>query len=226
MKKILLLALLGMATMGAMAQSFRANAYGSYVFDDSFESFYDTYDYYTGKIKGGFQYGVGLEYVVQKRYGIEVLWLHQSTTAPVTFQRGVINPISTREFDVTQDYILLGLQSVVSHPNGKIEGFGGMLGGIALINVEDPETGREASTDKFAWGVRLGANFWASEKIGIKLQAQLLSVAQATGGGLYFGTGAGVAVSSYSTIYQFGLGGGLVFRFGQSTAAAQPTKNY
>ena len=215
MKKILMLALLGMATMGATAQSFRANAYGSYVFDDSFESFYDTYDYYTGTIKGGFQYGVGLEYVVQKRYGVEILWLHQSTEAPVTFQRGALNPISSRVFDVTQDYIMLGLQSVVPHPNGKIEGFGGLLGGIALVNVEDPESGREASTDKFAWGVRMGANFWASEKIGIKLQAQLLSVAQATGGGLYFGGGAGVAVSSYSTIYQFGLGGGLVFRFGQ-----------
>ena len=70
-------------------------------------------------------------------------------------------------------------------------------------------------------------NFWASEKIGIKLQAQLLSVAQATGGGLYFGGGAGVAVSSYSTIYQFGLGGGLVFRFGQgSTKPTQTTGSY
>ena len=222
-----MLALLGMATMGATAQSFRANAYGSYVFDDSFESFYDTYDYYTGTIKGGFQYGVGLEYVVHQRYGIEIVWFHQSTEAPVTFQRGVVNPISSSVFDVNQDYIMLGLQSIVPHPNGKIEGFGGLLAGIALVNVEDPETGREASTDKFAWGARLGANFWASEKIGIKLQAQLLSVAQATGGGLYFGGGAGVAVSSYSTIYQFGLGGGLVFRFGQGSAKpTQTTGSY
>ena len=123
---------------------------------------------------------------------------------------------------------MLGLQSLVPHPNGKIEGFGGLLAGIALVNVEDPTSGREASTDKFAWGARLGANFWASEKIGIKLQAQLLSVAQATGGGLYFGTGgSGVAVSSYSTIYQFGLGGGLTFRFGQTTAKpAQTTGGY
>ena len=35
------------------------------------------------------------------------------------------------------------------------------------------------------------------------------------GGGLYFGTGgAGAGVSTYSSYYQFNLGGGLVFKLG------------
>ncbi len=35
-------------------------------------------------------------------------------------------------------------------------------------------------------------------------------------GGFYFGTGGvGAGVSSYSTMYQFGVGGGLVFKLGQ-----------
>jgi hypothetical protein len=56
---------------------------------------------------------------------------------------------------------------------------------------------------------------WAGEKFGIKLQAQLTSVSQGAGGGLYFGTGgAGVGLSTYSSIYQFGLGGGLTFKLG------------
>jgi len=216
MKKAYLLTFFALVTMLAAAQV-RLNAYGSYVFDDGFESYYDTYDYYHGTIKGGFQYGLGVEYVVNKRYGIEVLYLRMPTTAPVTFQGGVLDPIKSRELDVVQNFILLGVQSLAQHPNGKLEGFGGLLGGAAIIDVDDPASERNASTTEFAWGARLGVNFWAAPKIGFKFQAQLLSVAQATGGGLYFGFPApGVAVSSYSTIYQFGLGGGLVYRFGQS----------
>lgn len=51
------------------------------------------------------------------------------------------------------------------------------------------------------------------EVAGIRLQAQLLSPVQAAGGGFYFGTGgSGIGVSTYSSIYQFNLGGSLVFR--------------
>jgi len=71
------------------------------------------------------------------------------------------------------------------------------------------------TASKFAWGFRLGTNIWASEKVGIKLQAQLLSISQGAGGGLYFGTGGvGAGVSSYSSVYQFQLGGGLTFKLG------------
>jgi hypothetical protein len=49
--------------------------------------------------------------------------------------------------------------------------------------------------------------------VGIKLQTGLISLAQAAGGGIYFGSG-GVSpgLSTYSSILQFSLGGGLVFR--------------
>jgi hypothetical protein len=41
-----------------------------------------------------------------------------------------------------------------------------------------------------------------------------MSAVQSAGGGLYFGTGGGGAgVSTYSSMYQFGLGGGLAFQF-------------
>ena len=86
---------------------------------------------------------------------------------------------------------------------------------MGVFNVENPETGDFGSATKFAWGLRLGSNIWVSEKIGLKIQAQLLSATQSMGGGLYFGTGgAGAGVSTYSSYYQFNLGGGLVFKLG------------
>ena len=56
MKKLLLsIALVGIM-LSSNAQEKRLNLYGGYVFDDSFESYYDYSNYVNGKIKGGFQY--------------------------------------------------------------------------------------------------------------------------------------------------------------------------
>ena len=96
----------------------------------------------------------------------------------------------------------------------KFEPYGGLELGMVISNLENPLSGASASNTNFAWGLKIGTNIFFSEKVGLKIQADLRSATQAAGGGFYFGTGgAGVGVSSYSTIYQFGLGGGLVFRF-------------
>lgn len=97
-----------------------------------------------------------------------------------------------------------------------VEGFGGLMAGMVVASITNPDTNGNTTPTKFAWGIRGGANIWASEKVAIKLQIQLLSAVQSMGGGLYFGTGGvGAGVSSYSSIYQFGLGGGLTFALGK-----------
>jgi hypothetical protein len=81
-----------------------------------------------------------------------------------------------------------------------------------ILNVTNPDNGSSDSVTKFAWGIKAGVNIFANEKVGFKLQMSLLSVVQAVGGGLYFGTGGvGAGVSGFSSYYQFSLGGGLVF---------------
>ena len=100
--------------------------------------------------------------------------------------------------------------------DSKVEPYGGVQAGMAIFNVENPDNGKSGSETKFAWGLKLGVNIWASEKMGIKIQTGLLSAVQAAGGGLYFGTGgAGAGVNAYSTFYQFTIGGGLTFGLGQ-----------
>ena len=61
------------------------------------------------------------------------------------------------------------------------------------------------SATKFAWGLRLGANIWASEKMAIKLQGQLMSAVQGAGGGLYFGTGGGRSWRQHIFFYVYNL---------------------
>ncbi len=211
MKKIIL-AVLVLVTMDAASQV-RLHANANYTFDDGVDSYYSTYSYFNGKLKGGFQWGAALEYLIKPEYGIELSYYRQDATASLnTFKYP--NPSNKHDFDVAINYILLSGSRYVRKPGGKVEGFGGMGLGVALINSKDPSDGRTSNSTNFAWQIRGGAIIWGSEKIGIKLQAQLQSAVQSMGGGVYFGTGgAGAGVSSYSSLLQFGLGGGLVFKF-------------
>jgi hypothetical protein len=214
MKYILLLALVASTSL-VSAQKMRINAYTLYVFDDKYDSYYDSYNYYQGTINGGFMGGLGLEFLVRPDYSVELLWLHQSTKSPTTYQEGVGNQVKNTDFDLNLDYIMIGAGRLIRPPDGKVEAYGGLYAGIGIAGIKNPDNGNTGSGSKFAWSARLGCNIWATERFGIKLQAQILSISQAVGGGLYFGTGgAGAGVSSYSSIYQFALGGGLTLKLG------------
>lgn len=197
----------------------RLNAYTNYVFDDHVDSYYSSTAFYEGVVKAGLQWGVGLEYMFRPTQGVELVWLHEDTKAPTTYYDNAgIGGVKSRDFDLSINYILIGSNRYIPTSGALEPYFGGHLG-IGIVNVSNPTSGSETNATKFAWGLKLGTNIWASQKIGIKLQAALQSMAQAAGGGLYFGTGgAGAGVSTYSTIYQFSLGGGLVFKFGTGTA--------
>jgi hypothetical protein len=216
--KLSILAAILLFTISAGAQDVRLNAYGSYVFDDGVDSYYDQNSYYNGTIKGGFQWGGGLEYMARPNQGIELLYIGQSTTAPMEYYQ---DGAKAATFDVNMSYLMLASNRYIKKPQGKVEGYGGLMLGAAFFSVKNPKTSYSGSATKFAWGARLGANIWASEKVGIKLQAQLLSAVQSAGGGLYFGTGgAGAGVSTYSSMYQFSLGGGLVFNLSSHSKPA------
>lgn len=195
--------------------SFRLNAYTSYAFDDKFDSYYSNVSYYNGKIKGGFQWGLGLEYMVNPYQGIELTYLRLDTKAPTTYYDGALfGSVKTRDFDMGLNYLMLG-STRYFRPNPKVEPYIGIQLGMAIIGVSNPTNDNSTTGTKFAWGLKGGTNIWFSKSVGLKLQAGLQSITQAVGGGLYFSNaGISTGLESYSTIYQFSLGGGLSFRFG------------
>jgi hypothetical protein len=214
-RTILFGAMILLSIMSFAQKSIRLNAYGLYVFDDRFNSTYDPYNYYDGKIKAAGMYGGGIEFLAMEEYSVELIWLHENTTAPMTYQSGAAGGVKSDNFDLALNYIMLGLGRNKMAANGKVEVFGGIQLGVGLQDVESQHNNTSGSSTKFAWGARLGTNIWASHKVGLKLMAQLLSITQGAGGGLYFGTGGvGAGLTTYSTVYQFGLGGGLTFRLG------------
>jgi hypothetical protein len=122
---------------------------------------------------------------------------------------------------VNLNWLMLNGVREIRKPGSKFEAFGGLGLGACFINTENTNNGKTASSTKFAWQLRGGGNIWASEKLGIKLNVQLQSAVQSVGGSFYVGTGgSGAGVASYSSLLQFGLGGGIVYKLGASSSTA------
>jgi hypothetical protein len=121
--------------------------------------------------------------------------------------------IQNTVFDLSENWIMLNGTNYF--PVSEVaEPFFGFGIGMGIFSADNPDNGNSQNATKFAWSLRGGSNFWFSEKVGLRIQASLMSAVQGAGGGLYFGTGgAGAGVSTYSTMYQFGFDGGLVFKF-------------
>lgn len=222
MKKIFLISALFILTASAIqAQGFRLNGYALYTFDDRVDSYYSNTQYFDGKIKGGLTWGVGAEFLIKPEYGIELSYYRMDTEAPINYY-DIIPKNAT--LDVSLNWIMLGGVRYARLANPKIEPYGGAMLGVGIIDTKNPDNGNTQSSTEFAWGIKGGVNIWASERIGIKLQTNLMSMVQSVGGGLYFGTGgAGAGVSTYSSLLQFSLGGGLAIKLGGNSTAAAPT---
>jgi hypothetical protein len=199
----------------AFTPHLRLNVHTLYAFDDDVDSYYSSSNYFYGTIKGGFEWGGSLEYMMMPSQSIELSYLRLDSNAPMTYYDFNANRDKTTTFDVASNYILIGSNRYFSM-NPKIEPYAGLQAGMAVFDVKDQNSDKNGNSTKFAWGLKLGVNIWATEKVGLKMQAGLLSAVQSAGGGLYFGTGgAGAGVSTYSSFYQFNLGGGLTFNLGK-----------
>jgi opacity protein-like surface antigen len=207
----------------SQAQHIRLNGYTSYVFDDKVDGYYDANNNYAGTIKGGFLWGAGIEFSPRPFYGIELSYLRQDSHLPdFTYYDGGRKRTTNLKF--ANNWIMIGGLRYFPTHSERVEPYVGGQLGIALINTDNPLNGVSNSYTKFAWGFKGGANIWLTDKVALKLQAQLLSAVQALGGGFYLGTGgAGVGVSSYSSLLQFNLGGGLSFKLGNAMAPKTTT---
>jgi opacity protein-like surface antigen len=206
-KSLLFVSVILLLSSGIFAQTISLSGFGGFTFQDKV-AFNNAFGY----IKESGHWGFSLEGINNgSGHAIELLYQQQNTHVPLyyySFPNIQINP----KDETAISYIMLnGVQYLMHNP--RIWPYGGLGIGAAVvkINGENSQLQTYSNTEtKFAWDVKLGVKIKATPVIGIKLQAQLFSVVQAAGGGFYVGTGgAGVGVSSYSTIYQFGFTGGI-----------------
>jgi hypothetical protein len=173
----------------------------SFTFADRFETYYGY-----GQIGDGFQWGAGLEFEIQPGSAIELIYQRQDATA---YYDSYYDNRLTGKIGI--NYILLGATGY-KPVNDAVSLFGTFdMGAAFTSNIE--ESLNTANVTKFAIGGRVGLKIAPSDKISLRIHAQLLSPVQWFGGGFYFGTGgSGAGVTTGSTIFQFNLGGSVNYR--------------
>jgi hypothetical protein len=196
MKKTLITSVILFIAAAGYSQHVSLNLYGGYTFRDRI-NFGNAYAY----INGGGMFGASLEGVNAQGTGLELQYQYQRTNVPLYLlpSNDLQNGNNTTG---TISYILLNFEQYYMN-NPKIQPYGALGLGAAFF------TGSSSST-KFAWDIKAGVKFKASDAVGIKIGAQLLGSAQATGTAWYYG----YPYTTYATILQFGFTGGLVFDFG------------
>ena len=89
MKKLLFAFILLAGTyvfVQAQGPEIRLHGYALYAFDDnSVDSYHSANSYFYGSIKGGFQYGGGLEVMPYPESGIELSYLRLDSKAPMEY---------------------------------------------------------------------------------------------------------------------------------------------
>jgi hypothetical protein len=213
MKKIIVsLCLIAGISSIATAQ-LRLNAYGSYTFNDGISYYNNPQAYFNGTVEGGFQWGAGLEYVIPNGQGgaVEFKYLHQDANTPFTFYNTTTNSPESQTAELGINYYMVDGTKYFKLSNDRVEPFAGF--GLGAVNINS-KSGGNGSRTAFAWELKAGSNFWLGKKVGIKLQADLLSGAAATGGSYFWTYWGPVYANTYTALYQFSLGGGLVFKLG------------
>ncbi len=208
-KIVLILPALLILSAGAFAQtSVELIPSVGYTFA-SHTDFYNTY----GRIADGVSFGGSVKFNVTRSFGIEVLYSHMNTTSGLYYYGADQAPLGGLS-NLQLDYIMAGPVESFTIPNSTVRPFIGVLAGAAVM-TPDANTGYSSDT-RFAVGFQLGTNIYISPRVGIQLKAQLLTPVDGAGS-TFFVTpyGGGGGIDTYSSIYQFSLGGGLIIGLGR-----------
>ena len=201
MKKelLILLCVVGFSGIAYAQPTVTLLTFQSYTFPDRFQT-----EFGDGRVEDGFQWGGGLEIGLSEYNAIELIYQRMATDAQY---QGFDGRYDGRLY---VNYVMLGGTRYLPF-NDRISGFGSLNVGMGIFN---PSSSLESENIvKFAWGGRLGLRVAASDRLSLRVHAQLMSPVQWAGGGFFLGTGgSGAGVSTGSTIFQFNLGGSVNIR--------------
>lgn len=205
MKKLLFACILFSAFgLSARAQSFEITPITGYTFPAGFNISGGR-----AQLQDGQNWGGNLGYSPNSFVEVELSYNYMGTRATANSNLLSIN-VDTR----TQvHYVTLGVNKLFP-VNEKATFFtGGKLGTGTLAFPN----GDYSSQTRFSVGFQGGLKYYASERIGIRAQANLMFPIISSGASLWWSPGGGTAVgvSGWSPIVQFGFLGGIIFRLQQ-----------
>ncbi len=195
MKRVIILLIICSGS-AATAQGIKLTGFGGYTLQDK------VYGYYGDIIiKDGAHYGAMLSYEKDMHTSIDLTYSYQSTSFSI---RDYSTTGNTGAYKGSVSYIMLGTRHSPDFTAKVAPYAGGMLGAAFLT----PE--KFSQEVKFAVGLKLGAIYHASDKVGIMIQTQLMVPVQGVGIGVGCGSGGcGGGTYTSSTATQLGFTGGV-----------------
>ena len=205
-KSIVFLAAMICLPFLSMSQNIEVTPFGGYVFGGTMHG-----DYGDVHIDDNAQYGGMISFAVSKVVDVDLIYNRSDTKAQVNYYNpgGYTNP--SLEIPLSINYMQIGFTKNF-RVNPKVSPFLGFNIGACDFAP------KEEYSD--AWfcpvGMNAGPKVYFSNQVGLRLQAQGYIPVQGTAFSMFVGTGGSSAgVSVYSTLFQFGFTGGLIFRLGK-----------
>jgi len=199
MKKLLILTIFMLAlTFSARSQKFEITPQYGYQLGAK-------YNYYGGylKLEDSDQYGITFSLNPNDNISFEFMWAQQNSSVSI---KDYINPIQTTLTDVRVDHFQFGAAYMFGY--NEFRPFAGLSAGWSTF---DPERKLYDVSSYFTMGLTGGLKYFFSDRIGIRIQTQLLM--PVGWGGVYIGPG-GAGVTAGGSILQLNFSGGLIIGLG------------
>ena len=164
------------------------------------------YNYYGGyvKLKSSDQYGLTFGVNATDDITVEFMWAQQNTSLSIKdFQ---FYPQETELSDVVVNHYQIGAMHMFGYSEARP--FVGLSAGWSTFN---PDLDLYDGTTTFTLGISGGLKYFFTDRIGIRIQSQLLM--PVGWGGVYIGGGGG-GVTAGGSILQLNFSGGLIIALG------------
>lgn len=157
-------------------------------------------------LRDGQNWGGSIGYTLENNIEVELAYNYLGTRAvarSVNLQTDINTPAQVH-------YATIGANRLFP-TSDKVTFFTGLKIGTGTLAFPGSNIG---NITKFTTGFQGGVKLYPSDRIGIRLQANLMMPVVAAGANLWWSPGGGtsVGVTGWSPIVQFGFTGGLIFR--------------
>jgi hypothetical protein len=184
----------------SLAQTFEITPFSGYTFPSSF-------DITGGKaiIEGNANWGLSVGYITPNDLTeFEVSYTYFGTNANASS----VYLVEDENSKASLNFYMLGVNRLLT-VSDKVTLFGGLKLGASNLSFPD---GNNPSSTKFTVGVQAGMRYYVSDRVGFRVQGNLLMPIVNEGGSLWWSPSSGTSISGWSPIVPFSLNGGVIFR--------------
>jgi hypothetical protein len=202
-KSILIFMFFAVVPFVIKAQKVELTPFGGYVFGGTMQG-----DYGEARIRDNAQYGGMLSIAISRVMDVDLIYNRSDTKAELSYYGPMIK---YQEVPLSINYMHIGFTK-----NFRVSPTVSPFIGINLGACDFAPKDDYADAWFFSMGMNAGAKIYFSKRVGLRLQAQGMMPIQGSGYSFFVGSGgSGGGLSVYSTLFQFGFNGGLIFRLGR-----------